>query len=180
MSNVFRVLLTGSRSWTATTRTESGHTLNEVLNDVARTAASAGFYGLRIVHGACYPRIDDKTGRRPDESADWLAELWARDRKSRGWPVRSEPHPAAWKRYRKTAGYRRNAHMVSLGAHVCLAFLDVCQKAPCDDGPETHDSHGTAQCAELAERAGIHVQPFRPIDSAVSAGPPTLLPTESE
>jgi hypothetical protein len=153
VSGVFRVLLTSSRSWTSVMLTGTGHTLDDVLDGVARSSAEAGFHGMRVVHGV-----------RPLESGDWLAELWVRDRASRGWPVKSEPHPAAWKRYRKTAGFRRNAEMVHLGAHLCLAFIDVCQKAPCEDGPDPHPSHGVTNCADLAEGAAIHVQRFEPAD----------------
>lgn len=63
---------------------------------------------LIVVHGDC------PTG------ADVLADRWARRREP---DVTVEPHPADWKIYGKAAGPRRNAHMVKLGADMCIAFL---------------------------------------------------------
>ena len=55
-----------------------------------------------------------------------------------------EAHPADWARFGRSAGHRRNAEMVALGADLCLAFpLGV--------------SRGTRGCMALAERAGIRV-----------------------
>lgn len=55
-----------------------------------------------------------------------------------------EAHPADWERFGRSAGHRRNAEMVALGADLCLAFpLGV--------------SRGTRGCMALAERAGIRV-----------------------
>jgi hypothetical protein len=153
MTDIYRVLVTSSRSWTAKTRTADGLTLDDVLDAVAADAARGGYVGLRVVHGACYPRADE-AGRRPDESGDWLAELWVRDRQWRGWPVMAERHPAAWKKYLKTAGFRRNADMVALGANRCVALIDACQKHPCEE-PQPCGTHGATHCADLAEQAGI-------------------------
>lgn len=161
MSNVYRVLVSASRSWTADTRTDGGKTLGEVLDQVTIEAIQAGHRSLKVVHGACYPPVEEKTGCRPDTSGDWLAELWVRDRKRRGWPVTSEPHPAAWSKYGKAAGPRRNTGMVQDGAHRCVAFLDVCRKRPCPE-PQPHDSHGATHCADLAANAGIPTFDYRP------------------
>ncbi|MFB6934553.1 hypothetical protein [Streptomyces chartreusis] len=52
------------------------------------------------------------------------------------------------------AGPRRNAHMVSLGADACLAFIGPCTSPRCRR-PGPHPSHGASGCADLAEQAGI-------------------------
>jgi hypothetical protein len=91
----FRVLVTGSRTWTDTT----------VLRD-ALTQAWQQYPGAVLVSGAC-PR-----------GADRLAEqCWAR------WGGRVERWPADWHRHGRAAGYRRNRDMVHAGADLCLAFI---------------------------------------------------------
>lgn len=117
-----RVLVTGSRMWT----------------DIpAIWDRLAGFwYGqhkgpLVVVHGAC-PR-----------GADQIAGAWVQQ--LRHPDVIEERHPADWNGLGKRAGYARNAHMVGLGADLCLAFVR--------DG-----SRGATHCADLAEKAGILTQ----------------------
>lgn len=55
-----------------------------------------------------------------------------------------EAHPADWARFGRSAGHRRNAEMVALGADLCLAF-------------PLGASRGTRGCMALAERAGIRL-----------------------
>jgi hypothetical protein len=113
-----RILVTGSPDWDD----EAG-----VRN--ALTELSAGHPGPHtLVHGAC------PTG------TDALADRIAADL---GFTV--ERHPARWRRYGRSAGYRRNAAMVVLGAEVCLAFIR--------DG-----SPGASMTARLAEEARIPVR----------------------
>ena len=112
-----RILVTGSRTWAGTS--------------VIRTALARYFHPAAVlVSGAC-PR-----------GADAIAEyVW------RGWGGRVERHPAEWDRYGKSAGFRRNAAMVDMGAAVCLAFIR--------DG-----SQGATHTAALAEAAGIPVERY--------------------
>lgn len=91
----FRVLVTGSRTWTdAKTITTTLHVLRTVHGDA-----------LTVVHGAC-PR-----------GADAIAEEWAT---RTGTAV--ERWPADW-RAGRGAGMARNAAMVATSPGVCLAFI---------------------------------------------------------
>lgn len=95
-----RILVTGSRDWTAITQLEF-----QLRITCAKYLPSA----IVIVHGDC-PR-----------GADRLAANWA----SRH-GLRSEAHPAVWRPagvYDRAAGFKRNAEMVALGADICLAFI---------------------------------------------------------
>lgn len=110
----YRVLLTGSRTWHAVAPIHK--TLDALL---------AEHPDMLLVHGSC------------SQGADAIADRWAT---LRGVPV--ERHPAEWRRYGKSAGYRRNAEMVDVGADAVLAFVR--------DG-----SRGATHCAGLAEKAGL-------------------------
>ncbi|MDQ2811521.1 MAG: DUF2493 domain-containing protein [Actinomycetota bacterium] len=112
-----RILVTGSRTWAGTT--------------VIRAALARYYHPAAIlVSGAC-PR-----------GADAIAEhIW------RSWGGQVERHPADWDRYGKSAGFRRNAEMVTAGAAVCLAFI-------------RDESHGATHTADLAEAARIPVERY--------------------
>jgi hypothetical protein len=92
-SPAYRVLVTGSRTWTD----------EEAIADVLTGHWHDG--NALLVTGAC-PRGADEIAER----------IW----RSRGGLV--ERHPADWTTGRD-AGMRRNAAMVELGADVCLAFI---------------------------------------------------------
>lgn len=100
----FRVLVTGSRTWT-----DVEH-VHGALNALGASSAKAGFDGLTVVHGAA-------------RGLDTIAAKWAWDRQRTGWPVTAEAHPADWKKYGRRAGFVRNNHMVSLGADGCFAWI---------------------------------------------------------
>ncbi len=130
-----RVLVTGSRDWT------DRNVIAQALLD-ARDKPPAGATPGRmvLVSGAC------PTGA--DRLAEQLADRW-------DWQV--ERHPADWASHGKAAGFRRNEHMVALGADVCLAFLGPCSSASCRE-PRPHGSHGTKHCAGKAADAGVVVR----------------------
>ncbi|SHL47019.1 Protein of unknown function [Pseudonocardia thermophila] len=117
-----RILVTGSRYWPW----HQAHIILSVLQKAVTDLQRDPDQPVTLVHGAA---------RGVDTIA---ARWWARQ----GWPV--DPHPADWRRYGPSAGHRRNASMVALGADLCLAF-------PRGRSP------GTRGCIELARRAGIPV-----------------------
>jgi hypothetical protein len=92
----FRVLVTGSRSWTDTTT---------ITTTLGRLHAVHGQL-LVIVHGAC-PR-----------GADSIAAAWCHRA-----GVATEEHPADWVRHGRAAGIRRNTAMVATRPDLCLAFI---------------------------------------------------------
>lgn len=94
-----RVLITGSRRWTA--RTTVWQALAAEYN---RTVS-----GIIVVHGGA-------TG------ADDIADRWAWGMKQQGWQVIPEMYRADWESYGRVAGTLRNQKMVNQGAEVCLAF----------------------------------------------------------
>jgi hypothetical protein len=62
--------------------------------------------------------------------------------------------------------------MVARGADLCLAFIAACEKQSCPLCG-AHGSHGTLNCADLAEKAGIETWRFYTSDSlGVSTVPP--------
>lgn len=93
---MFRLLITGSRSWNDVAVIESE------LRNVYRMYGS----DVVLVSGAC-PTGADAQCERVAKIAGWLIET----------------HPADWNKDGKRAGFVRNAKMVWLGADMCLAFI---------------------------------------------------------
>jgi hypothetical protein len=122
MTDPYRVLVTGSRTWT------DQDAVYKALADAVRPVPAD--QNVIIVHGCC------QTG------ADQMAHEWAR-----GYGATIEAHPANWVKHGRSAGPRRNAEMVNLGADIVLAFIK--------DG-----SRGASHTAALAEKAGITVRRF--------------------
>lgn len=128
----YRILVTGSRTW------DDELTLSEALTNALPDHPQPGAEYV-IVHGAC-PRGADLM------AAQFCArEAWWVD--NAGAALIEERHPADWDTHNKRAGFIRNAHMVKLGADICLAFIR--------DG-----SRGATHTADLAEKAGIHTIRF--------------------
>ncbi len=135
MAKVFRLLITGSRSWTdyKLMRMELGSIYHQ-LETQKRPVV--------LIHGAA-------------KGADSMAgEIW----KSLGGKV--EEHPAQWSTHDskcpawhqgmqtcKRAGYRRNDQMVNLGVSMCLAFIK-------------DNSRGATMTANLVKAAGIKIREF--------------------
>ena len=136
-----RILVTGSRDWT------DEEVIHRALVNVMLQAFDEDDedlpFSMTLVSGAC------PTG------ADVTAERCAR---VRGFTV--ELHPADWDRYGKSAGFRRNAEMVALGADICLAFISGCTSPRCEIDDGGHPSHGASMTADLAEKAGIPTRRF--------------------
>lgn len=131
-----RILVTGSRDWWDYASIQ--HALTE-----AQTDHPADAYTL--VHGAA-------------AGADLIAAGIAI---RLGW--QTDPFPLSgedWDKHGGITGFLRNQAMVDKGADVCLAFFMPCRKPTCRK-PKPHDSHGAADCARRAERAGIPVRPYR-------------------
>jgi Bifunctional DNA primase/polymerase, N-terminal/YspA, cpYpsA-related SLOG family len=94
-ADTFRVLVTGSRTWTDE---------DAIVDALARLSVEHDS-ALVVVHGGC-PR-----------GADAIAHAWCH---STGTAV--ERHPADWSTGR-AAGHRRNAAMVATRPDLCLAFI---------------------------------------------------------
>lgn len=113
-----RILVTGSRAWV------DADTIRNALRDEC-------FPGAVLVSGAC------------PSGADAIAErVW------NGWGMTVERHPADWAKYGRRAGFVRNAHMIDLGADVCLAFIRA-------------ESRGASHTLGLATDRGIRTRVWR-------------------
>lgn len=106
------------------------------------------------------------SGHCPDGDAQ-AEEIW------RGHGLTVEPYPARWREHApgcppshagqeicRTAGYRRDAEMVALGATVCLPFIGFCINPKCKDRATPHASHGASGTARMARAAGIDTRPI--------------------
>lgn len=116
-----RILITGSRQWTDRVRLESILWYESTILHPQRP--------FTVVHGDC-PR-----------GADRMTRDWCEKHPS----ITQEKHSANWDQFGKSAGFRRNAEMVNLGADLCIAFVTL---------PRTK---GTDHTISLAVAAGIPV-----------------------
>jgi hypothetical protein len=120
----FRLLVTGSRDATAEHRPFIREQIMLAIGHIRASDLQKG--KVVLVHGN-------------QRGVDLLAAEIVR---GFVWPIGIEPWDARNFGKWPSAGPRRNAHMVSLGADVCLAF-------------PLPGSRGTWNCAELAVNAGI-------------------------
>lgn len=111
-----RVLISGSRGWK-----DWQEIVDAIVNELFIDA------DLTIVHGAC------------GDGADFIA-----DRVAARAGIKTERHPAQWRRYGAAAGPIRNHAMAKLGADVMHAFV-------------LDNSRGTSNCIREAKKAGIPV-----------------------
>jgi hypothetical protein len=86
-----------------------------------------------VVHGAC------------PNGADAIAEALAKV--DLGWET--DPHPADWDLYGKSAGHIRNQEMVDLEPDVCLGFFK-----------KGAANKGTMDCVTRALKAGIPIRTY--------------------
>jgi hypothetical protein len=144
MPDPYRLLVTGSRDW---------KDQDAIVGAIREVRREIGGRPITVIHGDC------PTGA--DAIAAYLVS-----RASPSFGLGQEKHPAqnhptedfgAW----PACGPRRNAHMVSLGADLCVAFIGPCTKPNCRR-PQPHGSHGATNCADLAEQAGIPVRRITP------------------
>ena len=120
-----RILVTGSRDWTD--RLTIRNALAQAFRDLGEDEFTV------LVQGECHLGGADQIA----------AEVW------RCWGFPVEGHPAGIGPDGHVLGPERNAHMVSLGADLCLAF-------------PLPSSRGTRNCMWLAREAGIEVRVFPP------------------
>lgn len=157
MTNYYRILVTGSRSWTDT------GTIVQALG-IAASHCPPGHL-IVVINGQCDP-VDPCIG---EYVSWWRASRWPRDGRWRlagldwlaaqvctdwGWLL--EFHPAdPWAGVR--GKFARNARMVYSDPDECVAFTNACADPGCRKPPQGiwHPTHGTMHCAELAHTVGV-------------------------
>ena len=141
----YRILVTGSRSWTDRTRIAQSimTAINEsqpMLVDEKGNPDRRAIANVVVMHGAC------PTGA--DALAQDVCDHMGID---------TDPYPADWEQYKKRAGFIRNIMMVQTEPDICLAFLRPCLNPKCHI-IEPHGTHGTSHCMKQAELAGVPVR----------------------
>lgn len=131
-----RVLVTGSRDW------RDAQAVFTALDTVA-AAANIIPPAITVIHGDC------PTG------ADAHAKVWT----ARNF-AHPEEHPANWREYGQSAGFKRNVQMVESGVDLCLVFVRPCRSEHCTI-TEVHGSHGTMHCARVARDANVPITTYQ-------------------
>lgn len=133
-----RLLVTGSRDWENDTA---------IAGAILQQWVRWGKPPVTLVHGGA-------------GGADTMAANFVRSRiidnpmdkyENGQWMFSIEQHDADWETYGRSAGHKRNALMVDLGADACLAFM-------------RNSSRGTMSCIRLAVASGIPTRVFRDDD----------------
>ncbi|MFF3443600.1 SLOG family protein [Streptosporangium sp. NPDC002721] len=157
----YRILVTGSREGVPSAA------VWDYLDEAISQARQAGHTTITVVHGDA-DGADTHAAEYCEDQAGWYDNT--------GIALHVEPHRPNWATcstpkctpaHRRTrnngttfcpaAALHRDAHMVALGAHHCLAFIAPCVKPACRR-PQPHGSHGASYTADLAEKAGIPVR----------------------
>lgn len=137
-----RLLVTGSRGWTNVPVISEG-----LMAAYTRLGGSAE--KIVLVHGAA-------------PGADTIAaQIWS------AWGLPTEPHPANWSEFGRSAGPIRNQEMVALGAAEAHAF-----RLP--------DSKGTKDCIDRCVKARIRIHIYSQEHGLVEAIWSDLQPDEVE
>lgn len=133
------ILVTGARACNATQLRWVNWALAKIASKYDPKECS-----ITLVHGDCDKGVDRHAGA----VADHLG-------------MRVHKMPADWKRYGKSAGYKRNAQMVEAVAR-CSADIKVCVGFPTKlawkqhlEGKEPCDSKGTINTITAAQEAGL-------------------------
>lgn len=124
---MIRLLVTGARAVTPSQALYVRFVLDKLAGPIL-----AARRGLIVVDGEC-----------PYGGVDLVAYRWACDTPG----ARGERHPARWSELGSSAGPRRNAEMVALGAELCAGFPDT-------------GSRGTWDCLKKAAEASIECRVF--------------------
>lgn len=140
MTAPFRVIVTGSRDW------DDPQAVYDALNPLLD-----GHDRLIVVHGGCPTGADFY-------AAGWT---WAARYQHGADRVWAEVHRAQWQRHGNRAGPIRNSLMIALGAGLCVVFAGPCTEAA-HAARRPHVSHGTEDCADKAQAAGIPIDPHGP------------------
>lgn len=135
-----RLLVTGSRNWTRE------HKVHLKLNEAVKRARGRN---IILVHGGCPEGVDNFARR-------WYLREQVFNRQL----VDMEIHRADWSKG-LSAGFRRNEHMVRLGAWGVLGFVAPCTKPNCPRGPAPHGSHGTMHCLKVAKAHKLNIHAWK-------------------
>jgi hypothetical protein len=139
-----KVLVTGPRGWT---NARCYFSLSRVMCMVREDYGVPAGETITLIEGEA---------RGFDRMARSIAE-------NLGWEI--DPHPVEdWYPggvYNPEAGHTRNQEMVDLEPDIAIAGILPCEKKEHADQPP-HNTHGTADCIERIEDAGIPLVEVRP------------------
>ena len=138
----YRVLVTGSRTWTDETPVRHAFTLVNQRN-------VNPLWPVTLIHGDANG-LDKMVARIARDEFGWTVETYPAEWSKHDFTHRTHSCPG-WhegKPVCKMAGHRRNSDMVATRADVCFAFIK-------------YQSAGATGCAKLAEAAGIPTEYYR-------------------